>query len=102
MKWSGYEPIYDAGRAFVERALCNDDSLFTPGQPIWTAAACQEASERLSHDPDADGFAAKLSIQLEDAGPAIHQLMAEVLYVHFLIVDKGSISAAKKRENIQV
>ena len=32
----GVEKVYAAAEAWVSRALRSDDSLFTPGKPIWT------------------------------------------------------------------
>ena len=34
---NGVENVYAAAGEWVDRALVNDDSLFTPGNAIWTA-----------------------------------------------------------------
>ena len=45
-------------------------------------------------------FMNKLQRQLSDASPETIQLAAEILYVNFLIVYRGSIGTEKKREQI--
>ena len=47
------------------------------------------------------GFYAKLDQQLVGSPPEVHQLMAEALYFHFLIVWHGAMGASKKEEQIR-
>ena len=84
----GVENVYKAAELWVERALRADDSLFTPGQPIWSQRWLQELRERFLDRPDVagDSFMQKLEQQLESSLPEIYQLIGEVLYVHFLII----------------
>ena len=42
----GVKKVYAAAAAWVERALKADDSLFTPGAPIWTASNLDQLRER--------------------------------------------------------
>ena len=80
--------VYDAADAWVGRGLRSDDSLFTPGRRIWTTEWLGELHRRFLNRPDVSGdtFLEKLERQLEGSPPEAYQLMAEVLYVHFLIV----------------
>ena len=85
---SGADAVYAAADAWVGRALRSDDSLFTPGRRIWTSELLGELHRRFLNRPDESGdtFFEKLERQLNGSPPEVYQLMAEVLYVHFLIV----------------
>ena len=92
---SGTEGVYDAATAWVDCALRNDGSLFTPGKAVWTRQWLAELRERFLNNPDEsnDSFLEKLQGQLRDAPAEVYQLMGEVLYFHFLIVKtKNSIN----------
>ena len=80
--------VYQAAEEWVERALRSDDSLFTPGKPIWTRQWLGELHERFLDRPDdsKDGFINKLERQLANSPADVYQLMAEALYVYFLFV----------------
>ena len=96
---SGTDRVYAAAGAWVERALRSDDSLFTPGKPIWSKDVLGEVRRRFLDRPDEsrDGFQQKLQRQLEGSPPEVYQLMGEVLYVYFLIV-KTQNSATEQRD----
>ena len=100
-KKPGRENVYAAAEAWVERALRSDDSLFTPGQPIWTTHWLDELSHRFLDRPDESGrdFYKKLKRQLKDSPPQAYQLMAEVLYVHLLFPD--TITVETKQAGIE-
>ena len=85
---NGVEKVYDAAEAWVDRALRADDSLFTPGTAIWSGEWLRELRERFLDRPDfsSDDFEVKLERQLADSAAEVYQLMAEVLYVHLLIL----------------
>lgn len=87
---------YAAAERFVEAALRHDDSLFTPGVALWTAANLDDLHARFVERPDesADAFLVKFQRQLAGAPDATIQLAAEALYVHFLI---AWMSGAAKR-----
>ena len=91
----GAETVYSAAEAWVDRGLRTDDSLFTPGRPIWTTGLLDELHRRFLDRPDEsdDPFLTKLERQLAGSEPEVHQLMAEVLYVYF-IVDRRKDSTA--------
>ena len=81
-------------------ALRKDDSLFTPGKAIWTKALLGELRECYLDSPDTSrrNFYDKLRDQLAGRTPQVYQLMAEVLYAHFLIIwHTGMTSTTKKR-----
>ena len=84
----GAETVYAAAESWVERGLRSDDSLFTPGRRIWTSELLDELHRRFLDRPDEseDSFLDKLERQLTGSPPEAYQLMAEVLYVHFLVV----------------
>ena len=86
---TGAETVYAAAAAWVERGLRRDDSLFTPGKAIWTSDWLGELHQRFLDRPDdtkGRSFLDKLQRQLEKSPPPLYQLMAEALYVYFLIV----------------
>ena len=102
---NGEENVYAAAATWVERALKADDSLFTPGQAIWTRANLGELRRRFLDQPDVSGddFYAKLERQLAGTRPEVYQLMAEVVFVHFLIIwpeGSGGMRGDTKARNI--
>ena len=99
----GAEEAYKAGEAWVECALRNDGSLFTPGDAIWSReniAQLRECFLEWEEDGLGGNFDAKLERQLAglaDRIPEANQLMAEVLYVHHLVL----IRVGNKQERIE-
>ena len=83
------ESAYEATRAWVDRGLRSDDSLFTPGVAIWSRDLLGELHSRFLNQPDESSrhFLEKLKDQLEASPAEVYQLMAEVLYVHYLLLD---------------
>ena len=96
----GADKVYDAAQAWVDSALRSDGSLFTPGKKIWTPEELAKLRTQFLDRPDdsSDKFYVKLKRQLEGSPPEVYQLMAEVLFVHFLI--SGGTSGRTKREQI--
>ena len=84
----GADRVYQAAQAWVDAALRSDSSLFTPGEAIWSSRWLRELRERFLDQPDESKmkFLEKLRGQLDDGTPEVHQLMAEALYLHLLIV----------------
>ena len=99
---AGGEAVYEAAEHWVDAALRRDDSLFTPGEPIWSLANLTDFHERFAGQPDdsKDTFFTKFERQLHGAQPQIHQLAAEILYLSYLIVHPRTISGDKKRQNV--
>jgi 5-methylcytosine-specific restriction protein B len=94
-------PTYVAAARFVDSALRQDDSLFTPGRPIWSLAHLHEL-DRLyvqAPDPGGDSFEHKLQIQIGAGSGEAIQLMAEILWVYYLPVS-GGVAGATKRARI--
>lgn len=83
----GSSATYDAADRFVAIALRRDDSLFTPGREIWGAPVVEDLWNRFVNQPDqsSDSFVVKLERQLSDAPDETIQLMAENVFVHFLV-----------------
>ena len=86
--WDGVESAYAAAQAWVDLGLRKDDSLFTPGKPIWTRELLGELHWRLLDQPDkgSGSFLDKLEVQLEGSPTEAYQLMGEVLYIHYLLL----------------
>ena len=82
----GAEPVYAAAQKWVNGALRSDDSLFTPGKPIWTQKLLKELHDQVLNRPEVGegDFWGKLQQQLADSPPEAYQLMGEVLYLHYL------------------
>ena len=99
---TGAEQIYAAAQAWVERGLLADDSLFTPGEAIWTPEQLGELRGRFLDQPGApgDGFWGKLAYQLTGGPPEVYQLMGEVLFVHFLIISPRGMGGDTKENGI--
>ena len=97
---SGSGKVYTASEAWVEQALRRDGSLFTSGRAIWSSHWLGELHRRFLDHPDETNasFLEKLQVQLEGSPPEVYQLMAEVLYFHFLIV--STKSSANERQVI--
>ena len=98
----GVENVYAAAEKWVDCALRSDDSLFTPGTPIWTSQWLGELRRRFLDRPDEGSgtFYEKLQVQLEDSPLEVYQLMGEVLYVHFLIVWHRAMAREVKSINV--
>ena len=98
----GAENIYKAADLWKERTLKSDDSLFTPGTPIWSSQNLNELHQRFLNQPEQGGnrFWPKLQIQLDGSPEEVYQLMAEVLYVYYLIIPVDFIKRATKISRI--
>ena len=101
-----FMPVYEAADLWIASALRSDDSLFTPGTPIWSERWLGEARERFLNRPEVwkgkDFFndKNKLETVLDGSPPQVYQLMGEALYATYLIVYKTSVGQDKKMENI--
>ena len=98
---NGTERVYAAADLWVKRALWIDDSLFTPGKPIWSKEVLEEVHKRFLDRPDvsSDSFLEKLKRQLKGGRPEVYQLMGEALYFYFLIVStKDSANEAEDNQ----
>ena len=87
----------------MSRALRSDDSLFTPGKPIWTRDLLGELRERFLDRYDdwkGPGFFDKLERLLEDSSSEVRQLMAEAVFATYLIVWKGATGRTAKLNRI--
>ena len=96
---NGAERIYKAASLWVDRVLRADDSLFTPGKPIWSSKWLWEVHKRFLNNQDNSGADSteKFQRQLAGSPPEVYQLMGEALYVYFLIVTTKNSSAEQKR-----
>ena len=99
---NGVEKVYDAAQAWVNRALKTDDSLFTPGKPIWSSHNLRELRQRFLDGPRApgNGFYERLQNALAGSPPEVYQLMGEALFVHFLIVHQSAVGSVAKINGI--
>ena len=85
------EGVYSAAKAWVDRGLRSDGSLFTSGTNIWSRELLGELHDRFLNRPDEGSrpFLEKLQDQLEGSPPEVFQLMGEVLYIHYLLLDRN-------------
>ena len=91
--------IYAAAQQWVDAALRSDDSLFIPGEPVWSLETIDEFLQRVDRSPDGSGtFLGTFERVLASATPDTTQLAAEILYVHFLI--NSAIGGPAKRDQI--
>ena len=91
--------IYSAAQQWVDAALRNDGSLFTPGEPVWCLQTIEEFLERVDAESVGQGtFIGRYEDCLASASPTTIQLAAELLYVHFLI--NSAIGGPAKRDQI--
>ena len=100
---AGVERIYQAADAWKACALLADDSLFTPGESIWSTKWLRELRMRFLDGPGAvegQDFFQRLEAQLSGSPPEVYQLMAEALYVHFLILWRGALKGETKADHI--
>ena len=85
------EDVYTAAKAWVDCALRNDGSLFTPGAPIWSGRLLGELRERFEGHGSARGnFYVWLKPRLAGSPAEVYQLMGELLYLFFLITHDPS------------
>ena len=98
-----FMPVYEAADLWIKRALKCDDSLFTPGKPIWSREWLGEARTRFLDKIEAwngGDFFGKLETVLEGSPPEVYQLVGEAVYVTYLIVHKDAVGQDKKIERI--
>lgn len=90
--------LYEAIDACRQRSLLNQESLFSPGEALWTKENLNELDEKFVRNPDDGGtnFIDKLRSQLAGATPSSVRLMAELLWL--LILFPSNIGAVKKKE----
>lgn len=97
-------PVVEAaGRRIIDSGLGKDDSLLTPGRPIWTVANLDELTRDYVDRPDSGGggFFEKLKHQLADSSPAAVQLFAELLILNTLPINNlGGALKVKQVNNV--
>ena len=95
--------IYAAAQRWVHAALNDDDSLFTPGQPVWSLHTINDFLQRFdSSSAETKGsFFDTLEYQLSGAPPNTIKLAAEILYMDCLIAGDATISGDAKRDCIR-
>ncbi|MGV0741021.1 McrB family protein [Mycolicibacterium sp. XJ870] len=78
--------VEEIGRRLIESGFGHDDSLLTPGHPIWTAEHLAELKRDYVDRPDMgpDDFFEKLEQQLAASSSGAIQLFAELLIVNVL------------------
>jgi len=79
-------PLYSAATRMVEAGLRKGESLFVPGQPVWTGAAAKELVAAFVEKPDdsSESFDEKLARQLSLVSQSARQLMAELEFVRLM------------------
>ena len=95
--------VYQAADLWIDSALRADDSLFTPGTPIWSPDTLAEARTRFLDKPDewtGRDFFDKLETVLASSPPEVYQLMGEAVYATYLIVSKSAVGQATKIQRV--
>lgn len=97
------DAVYEAADQFVEGPLRRGLSLFTPDRSLWRgeSVGALHASYVDETDGEPKPFEARMHDQFEEASDDTIQLLAEVLYVHFLTPRPEIVSGETKRETIQ-
>lgn len=94
--------VEKVGRRLMDSGLLGEDSLLTPGQPVWSAANLDELTRDYVDRPDAGtgGFFEKLVQQLADSSPQAIQLFAELLILNMLPITNvgGPLKVKQVRE----
>lgn len=96
--------VYPVFHDWLAGSLVDGRSLLAPGRKPWTTEHLQELEEHFVSAPDYTEkmvFLDKLHAQLEDTSDDAVLLMADLHVVHFLMIWKGAIGAAKKVNDIQ-
>ena len=93
--------FYNAAQRFVDVALRGDDSLFAPGQPIWSLATLNKLHHDFVEQPDTSSrsFEIKFKDQLANSDPDTILLAGELLYAH--LVPANGIKPETKRGQIR-
>ncbi|OKH85172.1 ATPase AAA [Mycobacterium sp. ST-F2] len=84
--------VESVGRRLIDAGLGRDDSLLTPGVPVWTREHLDALIADYVDKPDTGGggFFTKLEKQLANSSPVIIQLFAELLILQSLpIINLG-------------
>ncbi|MGV0636263.1 AAA family ATPase [Mycolicibacillus trivialis] len=100
-RWASATELERVGRRIIDAGFGKDDSVLTPGRPIWTAANLDELTRAYIDrpDPSHDGFFVKLQRQLADVPPDAVQLFAELLILNTLPLT--NVSGALKVKQIR-
>ena len=103
-----YDPanhaVYEYHDRWLRTVLPTGDSLFTPGQPVWSSESLEQLVEHFIEQPDltkGKSFLDKLHGQLAGTSAEAMQLMAELHAVHFLIIWNGAISRKVKQRDLE-
>lgn len=91
------------GRRLIDAGFGKDDSLLTPGAPVWTVEHLDELTRDYIDRPDAGegGFFEKLEQQLAPTSPEAVQLFGELLILNVLpISNMGGTLKVKQVETV--
>ena len=92
-------PILGVAEQWIGTCLVEDRSIFSQ-EPRWTSEHADEVYHAFVEHPDvgADDFITKLKGQMRDAGPAVQQLAAEMLWA--LLLFPSNIKSRTKRHQV--
>lgn len=91
------------GRRLIDSGLGEDNSLLTPGEPIWSTGNLQQLKRNYVEKPDlgAGDFFEKLKTQLAGTSPSAVQLFAELLILNVLpIINMGGPLKLKQVQTV--
>ncbi|HEV7162834.1 MAG TPA: AAA family ATPase [Solirubrobacteraceae bacterium] len=96
---AGSDALYAVADLLRSRCLERDDSLFTPGRMVWTAAAAEELAVAVAEDDTSNrDFADKLADHLRPLSPESQQLAAEILYL--VLLPESNTTSERKMEHV--
>jgi 5-methylcytosine-specific restriction protein B len=93
--------LLTAARSWVEEALQNGGSMFSPGQPVWDVITVSALHSKWVGSLKVEGknFVENLAIQLEGQTDAVKLLMAEIVAIQVLPI-ASVMGHAKKTEKV--
>jgi hypothetical protein len=96
--------VYPVFHEWLTGSLVDGRSLLVPDRVLWTADNLEQLVGHFIDAPDFTEkmvFLEKLRNQIEDVTDDAVLLMAELHVVHFLMIWKGAIGAAKKVSDVE-
>lgn len=97
------QPVYEAADLWIDRALRDCDSLFTPGVAIWSKDNLRKARARFVGkvgEWKSEDVLNELEKALADSPLEVYQLVGEAAYVAYLIIHKSRIKRPRKKDVI--
>ena len=97
------ETILNAAEIWKKRCLLGRGSLFVTDQSLWTQERFEELKRLRGEDPDEGSatFWSRLRQQLDPGTPEVKMLVAEMMWVYWLIANPQSLSVENRRSRLR-